>query len=91
MTRHYFHVSDDALRGAVAGLPDVFAAAPVAALPAPVAVAAEAVAAVPADRARAAVEAFRTACEALPGAGLSPADWCEVAGILAAVEAKRRA
>ena len=91
MTRHYFHVSDDALRGAVAGLPDVFAAAPVAALPAPVAVAAEAVAAVPADRARAAVEAFRTACEALPGAGLSPADWREVADILAAVEAKRRA
>ena len=91
MTEHYFHVSDDALRGAVAALPDVFAAAPVAALPAPPDGEAEAVEAVPADRARAAVEAFRTACEALPGAGLSPADWREVAGILAAVESKRRA
>ena len=34
MTTHYFHVSDDALRGAVAVLPDVFRAH--AALPAPI-------------------------------------------------------
>lgn len=34
MTAHYFHVSDDALRGAVAALPDVFRAH--AALPAPI-------------------------------------------------------
>jgi integrase len=35
MTTHYFHVSDDALRGAVAALPDVFGGKTAAALPAP--------------------------------------------------------
>ncbi len=34
MTQHYFHVSDDALRGAVAVLPDVFGSKAAAALPA---------------------------------------------------------
>ena len=76
MTAHYFHVSDDALRGAVAALPDVtapHAAAP--ALPAPV------------DDARAALDALRTACAGLAGAGLSPAQWREAVAILEAARA----
>lgn len=78
MTAHYFHVSDDALRGAVAALPDVtapHAAAP--ALPASV------------DAASAALDALRTACEGLTGAGLTSAQWKEAAAILEA--ARRRA
>ena len=75
MTAHYFHVSDDALRGAVAALPDVFgAAAAPAALPAP-----------PSRRrpgARAAIEDFRRACEKLAGAGLSAVEWREAADAL---------
>lgn len=87
MTAHYFHVSDEALRGAVAGLPDVFGGAPVAALAAPVD--APALPA-PANPARAAVEAFREAGAALSAAGLTAADWREVARILAAVEKNRK-
>ncbi|MBR1836257.1 MAG: tyrosine-type recombinase/integrase [Kiritimatiellae bacterium] len=101
MTQHYFHVSDDALRGAVAALPDVFGGRPVPALPAPVveveagsgpgmAENAQKCAKVTL-RAREAVEAFKRACAGLAGANLSPADWREVAAALAAVEAKRRA
>ncbi len=103
MTAHYFHVSDDALRGAVAALPDVFGGRSAPALPAPV-VEAEAEAgsgpgmaenaqkvAKVTLRARAAVEAFKRACAALPDAGLSPADWREVAAALADVEKARRA
>ena len=101
MTAHYFHVSDDALRGAVKALPDVFGGRSAPALPAPVveveagpgpgmAENAQKVPKVPL-RAREAVEAFKRACAALPDAGLSPADWREVAAALADVEAKRRA
>lgn len=75
MTEHYFHVSDDSLREVNAALPDVTGAP---ALPAP-------------PNPRAAIETFRAACEALTGAGLTAADWREVARILAAVEKKRRA
>lgn len=88
MTAHYFHVSDEALRGAVAALPDVFhGPRAVASLPAP----AEAVEAVPVDKAREAVEAFKRACEGLKGAGLTKDDWREVSAALAAVEKARRA
>ena len=116
MTAHYFHVSDDALRGAVAVLPNVFGAGAAggmlptttAALPAPVGSAVDALddsestqgfrkgtgdaecAKSDTARAREAVEALKRACAALPGAGLSPADWREVAAALADVEAKRR-
>ena len=38
MTRHYFHESDEALRGAAAALPDVVGAGAAPALPAPVSV-----------------------------------------------------
>ena len=89
MTRHYFHESDDALRGAAAALPDVVGAVAagggklsgVAALPAPA----------DAGAALAAVEAFRAACDRLATAGLSPAQWREVARIVADVERKWRA
>ena len=86
MTSHYFHVSDDALRGAVAALPDVTGGAvavhgDAGAVPAPVQGA----------DAAAAVEAFRAACDRLATAGLSPAQWREVARIVADVERKRRA
>ena len=77
MTAHYFHVSDDALRGAVSALPDVFTAGPVAALP-PVA---------SPDTASAALDALRTACAELAGAGLSPAQWREAVAILKAARA----
>ena len=95
MTAHYFHVSDDALRGAVAALPDVFGGRSAPALPAPV-VEVEDGAKLPCPRTRAlcareAVEAFKRACAGLAGANLSPADWREVAAALAAVESKRRA
>ena len=86
MTSHYFHVSDDALRGAVAALPDVFTAGPVAALPAP---ADGEAAPVGADAVADALDALREACAKLAAAGLSPANWREAAAILA--DAKRRA
>jgi len=86
MTAHYFHVSDDALRGAVAALPDVFTAGPVAALPAP---ADGEAAPAPADAVADALDALREACAKLAAAGLSPANWREAASILA--DAKRRA
>ncbi len=76
MTAHYFHVSDEALRGAVAALPDVTGAP---ALPAPP------------DAARAALDALREACAKLASAGLSPAQWREAAAILADMEKARRA
>lgn len=86
MTSHYFHVSDDALRGAVAALPDVFTAGPAAALPAP---ADGEAAPVGADAVADALDALREACAKLAAAGLSPANWREAAAILA--DAKRRA
>ena len=86
MTSHYFHVSDDALRGAVAALPDVFTAGPAAALPAP---ADGEAAPVGADAVADALDALREACAKLTAAGLSPANWREAAAILA--DAKRRA
>lgn len=83
MTEHYFHVSDSALRGAAAALPDVTGGGAVAALPAPSKRGAP-------DRAAAeAVEGFRTACARLASARLTKAQWREVSAILA--EAKRRA
>lgn len=86
MTAHYFHVDDDALRGAVAVLPDVFASGPGAALPAP---ANGEAAPAPADAVADALDALREACAKLTAAGLSPANWREAAAILA--DAKRRA
>lgn len=56
MTTHYFHVSDDALRGAVAALPDVFGGKTAAVLPAPEGAEAGAVGDVPSMEA----EAFET-------------------------------
>ncbi len=88
MTKKYFHVSDDALRAAVAPLPDVFRAPVRAALPSAEAVEIEAV---PVDKARNALDAFKRACEALTGAGLTLADWREAAAAFAAAKAKRRA
>lgn len=109
MTRHYFHESDDALRGAAAALPDVVGAGAAPALPAPVSGGEDATddskftqgfrkgtgdaecAKSDTTRAREAVAAFKRACAGLAAAGLSPADWREVAAALADVEAKRRA
>ena len=64
MTAHYFHVSDSALAGAAAALPDVTARAPSS--PAPPSTVATAAAVL--DR-------FRAACAALAAAGLSPDEW----------------
>ena len=109
MTRHYFHESDDALRGAAAALPDVVGAVAVPAPPATVSGGEDATddskftqgfrkgtgdaecAKSDTTRAREAVEAFKRACAGLAAAGLSPADWREVAAALADVEKARRA
>lgn len=64
MTAHYFHVSDSALAGAAAALPDVTARAPSS--PAP-----PSTVATPA----AVLDRFRAACAALAAAGLSPDEW----------------
>lgn len=89
MTAHYFHVSDDALRGAVAALPDVFAPAPVAALPAPAETVEDAEIVEGADGVAEALAALREAAEKLARAKPTAANWRKAAAILA--EAKRRA
>ena len=75
MTSHYFHVSDDALKSAVAALPDVMN--PAAALPAPAAALPAPVSAPSFD-----AERFKAELEAL-----TPAQLDEAARILAAVRA----
>ena len=82
MTAHYFHVSDDALRGAVASLPDVFTRGRAAALPAP----AEAVGG---DSVAAVLAALREVAGKLAAAKPTAREWKEAAAILA--DAKRRA
>ena len=90
MTRHYLHTSRASLRAEMQKFPARLLAPAAPALPAPV-IEAEEVEAVPVDKARGAIDAFKRACEALPGAGLTKENWREVARILAAVEKKRRA
>ena len=87
MPEHYYHVSDSALRGAAAALPDVTAGA-VASPVAPVSAVAEVERPPSAEEA---IEGFRAACDRLASAGLSRAQWRKVAGILAGMEKARRA
>ena len=89
MTRHYFHVSDDALRGAVAALPDVFTAGPVAALPTPAEEVEDAEIVEGAGSVAAALAALRKVAGELARAKPTARDWKAAAAILA--DAKRRA
>lgn len=86
MTERYFHAEERPLREAINLIPDFTAKRHRGREVEDAVIVAE-----PRDKAREAVEAFRTACEALTGAGLTKDDWREVARILAAVEKARRA